>query len=107
MSGRGIGDLGKPEQRYRMDLGFSAKRSGLEKLGKCQDEDLTRERRLRWAAKRHPDVIDAKAALALADKLEAAGEGRKVPESLASSVYMRGQRINVAGALWKLIRESR
>lgn len=107
MSGRGIGDLGKPERRHRMDLGFNAKRSGFEKIGDSRKEDLTRARRLRWSAKRHADVIDAEAALALADKLEAAGEGRKVPESLASSVYLREQRINVAGALWKLIRESR
>lgn len=106
MSRRGIGDLGRPDRRFRIDLGYSARRSGFEKIGASRREDLTRARRLRWTAKRHPDVIDAEAALALAVKLESAGEGKDVPESLASAVYMRGQRINVAGALWKLLRES-
>lgn len=107
MSRRGIGDLERPERRYRMDLGFNAKRSGLEKIGKSRNENLTRARRLRWSAQRHPEVIDVEAALALADRLEAAGQGKKAPESLACAVYMRSQRINVAGALWKLLRESR
>ena len=107
MSRRGIGDLERPARRYRMDLGYNAKRSGFEKIGNSRSEDLLRARRLRWSAKRHLAVIDEESALALADKLEAAGSRLTAPESLASAVYMRDQRINVAGALWKLIRESR
>ena len=106
MSQRNITHVGKPDRRYRVDLGKNALRSGFEKLGDSQKEDRFRAKRLRSAAKKFPDVIDEEAALALAAKLETAGNGGEVPESLACSTYMRSQRINVAGALWKLIKES-
>lgn len=106
MSQRNISHVGKPALRYRVDLGKNAKRSGFEKLEHSQKEDLLRAKQLRSAARWFPDVIDEEAALALAAKLETAGNGGKVPESLASSSYMRGHRINISGALWKLIKEA-
>ena len=106
MSQRNITHVGKPDRRYRVDLGKNALRSGFEKLGDSQKEDRFRAKRLRSAAKNFPEMIDVEKALSLAAKLEAAGEGGEVSETLASSVYMRGQRINISGALWKLIKES-
>ena len=107
MSQRNIAHVGKPDKRYRVDLGENAERSGFEKLEHSQTEDLLRAKQLRNAARWFPDVIDEEAALALAAKLETAGNGGEVPESLASSTYMRGHRINISGALWKLIKEAR
>ena len=104
MSQRGIEGLGKPSKRDRVDLGKDARRSGFEKLGDSQKEDRLRAKQLRKAAPKYPDQFNVEAMLALADKLESTGEGGKVPESLASTTYMRGQRIYIAGALWKLIR---
>src|SRR4051812_41883480 len=107
MSGRGIGKLGKPPMRYRVDRGVNARRCGFETSAQSQTEDLLRARRLLKAAKKYPELIDAVAAQALARKLEEAGEGGEVPESLASSTFMRGLRINVAGAIWQLIMTAR
>jgi hypothetical protein len=106
MSQRNITHVGKPEKRYRVDLGANAVRSGFERLEHSQKEDLLRAKQLRNAARWFPDVIDEEAASTLAAKLETAGNGGKVPESLACSTYMRSQRINVSGALWKLIKEA-
>lgn len=106
MSGRGIGNLGKPPIGYRVDLGANAQLSGFETLKQSRDEDRFRAKRLRRAAAKYPDEINAEAALALATKLETAGEGGEVPNSLASSTFVRGQRVNIVGALWRLIRES-
>lgn len=106
MSGRGIGDLGRPERRRRMDLGKNARLSGFETNAESRRENCSRAKGLRWAAKKYPDKVDAKAANELADRLEA-GSGRDVPDSLASSVRMRDYRINVTGALWELIRTSK
>lgn len=105
MSGRGIGKLGTPAQNYRVDLGGNAGRCGFETLEESRQEDMLRSWRLRTAAKKYPGQIDADAALALAAKLETAGQGGEVPESLASSTYMRGVRVNIVGALWQLIEE--
>ncbi len=107
MSQRNIAHVGNPDRSYRVDRGANARRSGFEKLESSQREDLLRAKQLRSAAQWFPDVIDRETALTLAAKLEAAGNGGEVPESLACSTYMRGQRINVSGALWKLIDESK
>ena len=107
MSQKNIGHVGKPDKLYRVDLGKNAVRSGFEKLADSQKEDRLRAKRLRSAAKKFPEMIDVDKALALAAKLETAGNGGEVPESVASSTYMRGHRINISGALWKLIKEAR
>lgn len=106
MSQRNISHLGRPPLRYRVDRGATARLCKFETVGDSGAEDLLRARELRRAAKKYPELIDGEAAEALAEKLEAAENGEEVPQTLASSVYMRGQRINVSGALWQLIRGS-
>mgnify|MGYP001382729114 CR=1 FL=1 len=106
MSQRGIGDLGRPTKQSRGDLGTNASVSKFEKPGASQREDQHRIRGLRRAASSSPEFVDADSVRALADRLEAAAESGEVHESLASSVYMRSLRINIAGALWKLISEN-
>jgi hypothetical protein len=106
MSQRNIGHIGKPSRCYRVDLGANAHISGFETLGNSHNEDIYRAKQLRSAARWFPEMIDTEAVSSLAAKLEAAGSGGEVPESLACSTYMRGQRINISGALWKLIKES-
>jgi hypothetical protein len=106
MSQRGIGDLPKPPLRYRVDLGDNARLSGFETITKSREEDLLRAKRICQAVAADPAGFDLKRTLLLAAMLRAAGEGGDAPQSLASSVYMRGLRINIAGALWRLIQES-
>lgn len=89
--------------KYRVDIGNNAVRSGFETRGRSRTEDLLRAKQLRKAAEKYPDDIDRDAALQLAQKLEAAGNGNDVPDSLASSVYMREQRVNIVGALWQVV----
>ena len=107
MSQKGIGGLGKPRKRDRVDCGKNASLSGFETLGDCHAEDRARAKGLRKAAKKHPDKVNVGVVLPLAAKLEEAGKGGKVPKSLASSTYMRSQRIIVVGALWRLIRKAK
>ena len=104
MSQKGIGGVGKPRKRDRVDRGKNARLSGFETLGDCHAEDLERAKGLRKAAKKHSDKVNVEEMLALAAKLEEAGRGGKVPKSLASSTYMRRLRIKIVGALWLLIR---
>lgn len=106
MSGRGIGDLGLPPLRYRVDKGSAARRSAFETLRQSRAEDLVRARKLCKAASKYPKQVNAGAALALACKLERAAAGCGAADSIASSTHMRGQRVNVAGALWQLIRRA-
>jgi hypothetical protein len=105
MAGLGIPDLARPMRQYCVDLWPAARRCGFETLTDSQEEDLLRARKLRAAAKKYPDMIDADAAKALAAELEAAGSGGDVPDSLASSVSMREQRVKITGALWRLLKE--
>jgi hypothetical protein len=105
MSGRGIADLALPADRFRVDQGLGRRRSGFEAPEDSRKEDLRRTRRLRAAAAKYPDVIDAEAAKALANRLDPLGTGGDAPKSVASSVYMREQRIKIAGALWYLVKE--
>lgn len=105
MAGLGISGLAPPKRQYRVDLWPAARRCGFETFTDSQKEDRLRARRLRAAANKYPDMIDADAAQALAAKLEAAGTGGDVPDRLASSVFMREQRAKIAGALWCLLRE--
>ena len=107
MSQLNIARLGKPVARYRIDLGKNACRSGFEALSASREEDHLRAKLLRKAVKKYPDQMDAEVAVALAARLEAASQGGDVPESLSSTTYMRGQRIYIAGALWKLIRRAK
>lgn len=106
MSGRGIECLGKPALPFRVDRGVNRELSGFESIGLSMREDLLRARLLRKSADSASEMIDAEAARALATKLERSGDGIESFESLASSVYMRDLRINVAGGLWKLVEES-
>lgn len=107
MSQRNIAHIGKPERRYRVDIGFNARESGFEKLKSSQAEDLLRAKQLRNAARCYPEFTNREAALTLARQLETAGNGGKVPKSLASSTYMRSKRIKVSGALLKLMKVPR
>lgn len=106
MSQRNITDLGKPARPYRADCGNNAKRCKLETLSDSRREDLLRAKRLRSSVGQYPELIDVTDALALAAKLEAGGNGGEVAQTLASSIHMRGQRINIAGAIWKMIEEA-
>ena len=96
MSGRGIDDLGKTFDRYRVDRFPS-----FESLEDSQSEDSSRERCLLRSLRR--GLIDPTLAMPLIlDLQEAEAEG--VPaESLASSVYMRQLRISVCGNIWELL----
>ncbi len=65
-------------------------------------EDRIRARMLRKEAKRDP--ANSQALLALAARIDP--EGARNPETLASSRYMRGQRVRIITALWQLIYEA-
>lgn len=101
MSGRGIETLQMPPLAFRIDRKRTCRENGFETLEESQEEDRFRTRRLRRTAKKY----GWPAALTLAAKLEFAGEGLGVSESLASSVYMREQRIKIVGAVWQLVEE--
>lgn len=88
---------------YRVDLGDNAAGSGFETRGRSQAEDRLRAKQLRKAVEKYPGDVDRDAALPLARRLEDAGDGTDVPDSLASSVYMREQRIKVLGPLWQVV----
>jgi len=105
MAGLGISGLAPPKHQDRVDLEPAARRCGFETLTDSREEDCLRARRLRAAAKRYPGVIDAEAAKALADRMDPRCTGGDAPKSVASSVYMREQRIKIAGALWCLVKE--
>ncbi len=105
MSGRGIANLTLPPARFRVDQGLGKRRSGFETPEHSREEDSRRTRRLRAAAKKYPGMINAEAAKALANRLDPLGTGGDAPKSSASSVYMREQRIKIAGALWCLVKE--
>jgi hypothetical protein len=107
MSGRGIQDLGTPPSRFRVDRGVNGRRGRFETVREKRKEDLFRARRLRRTANKFAEQIDVKCALRLAARLEKGGGGTGVPETLASSVYMRGVRIKTCGALWQLIKSCR
>ncbi len=95
MPRRNITQIGRPPRKYRVDLDPNAK---FEKAADSAKEDRRRAKLLRSA--KLPPKLKA-AANDLADRLD----GRSVPETPASSRYMREQRIDVVGALWQLCDE--
>ena len=97
MPRRNITQIGRPLRKYRVDLDPNAK---FEKAADSGVEDRVRAKLLR-SAKLPPELQAA--ANDLADRLD----GRSVPETLASSRFMRSQRIDLIGALWPLYDRSR
>jgi hypothetical protein len=103
MSGRNIGDLPIPPKAYRVDIGEVLETSGFESLAASRREDALRASGLSKAAAKHPDAIKGDEAAALVGKLDRAANGAETPETLASSVHLRGFRIRVVGAIWQLV----
>ncbi|WP_295525996.1 hypothetical protein [Novosphingobium sp. Chol11] len=123
MSGRGISKLGLPPRQYRVDIHFP----DFETLESCHREDHLRAKMLhkmaeywhrvapqggalsqqlpndRGVQRRGTDNRDIEEVRKLASGLLRAASGGDVPETLSSSTYMRGLRINVAGAIWEMI----
>lgn len=99
MSGLGIGDLGLPPRPYRVDQ--MSDRFETERDARLEDE--ARAEALACATLFYPYVIDPALAQPLAVKL--ADYSGRTYDTLASSTYMRGLRINIAGAIWQLIDE--
>ena len=86
-------------QRHDGQVGFETSQF-------ARDQDAKRAKRVRKAVSRHSDLVDVEHAQRLADQLEQSGETGANPQSPASSLYMRKQRLNVIGALWKLMEGS-
>ena len=101
MSGSGISTVPLPENRYRPDLiSYSDERFQFETEQFSREEDARRVKMLRKSASQAKKPENRIAALELADRLDY-GDGDP-PETLASHLYMRGHRIAIAGALWRL-----
>lgn len=105
MSGKGIGDLPPPPTRFRPNnmpppvapLRFNGTRkAAFETRAASAEEDATRIRLLKRTANCNPAL--RRAARRLAAKLQDPDGAA----TLASSVYMRRQRINIAGKLAQL-----
>ena len=126
MSGRGISKLGLPPAQYRVDFHLP----DFETWDACRKEDALRAKMLLkvvehleqvmadrgWWWREYPNgrgverqhvwndhVANIRK---LAGDLLCAASGGNVTETLSSSTYMRGLRINVAGAIWELIEKS-
>lgn len=108
MSRRNIADLPPPEAAYRVDR-VTHRHDGqvtFETSQFAREQDAKRAKGLRKAVVRHAGVIDVEHAQRLADQLEHSGETGGNPDSPASSLYMRKQRLKVIGALWRLMEGS-
>lgn len=104
MSYRNISCLDLPLRRYRPDISDSRKdgRAIFESEDATKLEDARRSVLLRSAAHNSESNRTRIAAAALAKKLSGAISGGYVATTLASSQYMRDQRIRICGALWEL-----
>lgn len=93
-----VTNIGRPPHAYRIDLTPEAK---FESAAASREEDLFRAKQLRSV--QLPTTELKAQALDLARRLER----RSVPETLASSRYMREQRIDLTGAVWELVDQAR
>ena len=108
MSQRNISDLSSPEAAFRVDR-VTQRHNGhvtFETSRFARDEDAKRAKRLLKTVRNSPGLIDVDHALRLAAQLEQSAEIGDNPDSPASSLYMRKQRLKVIGALWKLMEGS-
>lgn len=80
---------------------------GFEPEAKALAEDETRVRLIRKSAGEASDPKNRAAALTLAYKLDYQARQEDPPESCASRAYMRAQRKNIGGGLWKLADDNR
>ncbi|WP_125954904.1 hypothetical protein [Novosphingobium sp. MD-1] len=103
MSRRNIGDADWPADEFRVDRAVDGKWSSFETERASKAEDKLRARLIRKAVARHLDTLDTEAALALAYRLEQAGNGGEAPDTLASSVHMRNLRQRVCSEFWRLV----
>ncbi|MFC3785072.1 hypothetical protein GGR90_003821 [Sphingopyxis italica] len=103
MSRRSINDLLKPKKLY---CPSKADRTGakgrFETKASARAEDAKRAMSLRRCAEKFPEIINAEAAIKLADKLSASA-GEKPPATLASATFYRARRNAVGGQLWQLV----
>ncbi|MCW1383927.1 hypothetical protein OLX02_13975 [Novosphingobium sp. KCTC 2891] len=101
MSGRGISKLGLPPMQYRVDIHLS----DFETLKDAQEEDDFRSEDLDETTE---DIFDGDPPYdeAMSSYLWGAAQGDEVRATLASATYMRELRINISGAIWRLIEES-
>lgn len=108
MSGKGISKLCLPPRGYVASLTTERndRKVRFETDQDCQNEDASRARLLRRAAKEFPDEIAAGDAHRLADKLDQSLLDCQLYSSPASSQFMRDRRLAFAGWLWRL-RDSR
>jgi hypothetical protein len=97
-------------------------RAGFETVEQCRNEDLLRADGVRTAAQAVSSAksgeahgraseldrfnLDSRAALNLADRLEAGAESGIPPKTLASALFMREQRLRFGGALLELVNHS-
>jgi hypothetical protein len=105
MSQRNISHLPSPVTPCRVDR-FTPRQDRqitFETTTFARQVDVNRANGLRNCVLRYPGTIDVEHALRLADQLEQSGETGANPVSLASSLYMRKQRLKVIGALWQLM----
>lgn len=105
MGRHSILDLPRPPRPYRVDLAPPCERTGnrFERVSEARAEDLERAALIRKVCQEEDVPFVRVAALALAEKLKKSGLGTEECETLASSVYMGRRRLNVSGALWKLV----
>lgn len=104
MPRRNITSMPLPQPRYRPDRAQS-QRIGGNKFETARDARLEDQKRCEALVKRSKRAklakLKAKAAK-LAQKLAYREHGLDPPDSMASSGYMRDQRIRIGGAIWKL-----
>ena len=104
MARPGISKLGLPPKKYRPDH-RTTRKDGLirfETEEKAPTEDAVRIESLARAAELYPEIIDAEQVKRLIKRLKWAGSFDERGYTLASSVYMRDQRLRVIGWLWAL-----
>ena len=99
MTGLSIAELPWPEDPYRVDLHDPKFESALD----ANKEDTYRAKLLRIDASNHGGDWGRNAA-DLADRIDP-DLNSTPPKTIASSRYMRSQRIPIAGGLWKLFDE--
>lgn len=102
MPRRSLNDLPMPERIYRPDLLLSAG-SKFETLSQAKEEDRKRARLIISPSARNQDLFSPDDATNLWDRLNYRLTQREIPPTLASSAYMRDQRIRLTGALHKLV----
>jgi hypothetical protein len=78
-------------------------RASIETVGGARAEDRTRARKLRHEIKIGTDLIDEDRARQLVRMLKRSADSERVSKTLASSRYMRKQRLRLGSSLWQYV----